>query len=336
MQYYILPFMKNMKLVLANVSVTLTFCLFVLAFACSKGNAIVDDPKPNPPKQEDPKPDPKPMPIDVVDLIKTKTTLVKNVIFSETKILAEGISVTNLKYLSSSDKNMSIHVIIADFGYKHVTAQVLNPYNTDEERFQNLADMTKVNEEVGTKILAAVNGDYFSWSNMKTTGPFIYDGTVRKANTSGSTRPAFGITRTGLPVFLNAPSGQIAVFQYGDNLLRHLVGGNQWFIYNGNKITINDTTVEPRTAIGMRSDKKVIAVAVDGRQANHSNGMSFVQLQSLFDALDAKFAFNLDGGGSTVAVVRQNNVAAWNVLNSPSEIPLRAIANGIGFVVNVK
>lgn len=323
--------MNLFKFILRFFSVTLTFFVFV---HCGKSELPKETIKEPEPKKEEPTPNPQsnPIAIDVIELIKTKFSLIKSIVSTDTKVLAEGITAYNIKYVNTSDRNMSIHIIVADFGYKQVTAQVLNPYNTHEKRFQNLTDMVKANEEVGTKIWAAVNGDYFSWSNMETTGPFIYDGTIRKSNPVGSTRPAFGITRTGLPVFLNPPSGQPAVNQYGDNLLRHLVGGNQWFIYNGNKITINDTTVEPRTAIGMRSDKKVIAITVDGRQASYSNGMSFVQLQSLFDVLEAKFAFNLDGGGSTVAVIRQNNAASWDVFNSPSEIPLRSIANGIGFV----
>ena len=311
-------------------SVTLTFLFFISCTKTEPAEEIVKEPEPI----EEPVPNTPstPTPIDVFELIKTKSNLVKTVISTDKKELTEGITAYTMKYVNTADRNMSINVIVADFGYKHITAQVLNPFNTTENRFQNLPDMVKANEEAGTKIWAAVNGDYFSWSNMLTTGPFIHDGTVRKANPAGSSRPAFGITRTGIPVFLNAPAGQSNVFVYGDNLLRHLVGGNQWFIYNGTKTTINDTTVEPRTAIGMREDKKVIAITVDGRQTIHSNGMSFVQLQSVYDALGAKYAFNLDGGGSTVAVIRQGNVAQWDVMNNPSEVPLRAIANGIGFV----
>jgi len=324
--------MHYIKSNLSILSVTLTVLISVVFLACGKDNPVEETPIPEPPKQEEPKPDPKPTSINVVELIKTKTSLVKSVISSDTKTLDEGIAITTFKYVNSADKNMSLQIIVADFGYKHVTAQVLNPYNTNEKRFQQLPAIVKANEEAGTKIWAAVNGDFFSWSNMETSGPFIYDGYIRKGNSPGSVRGAFGITRTGLPVFLNPPAGQTPVFTSGDNLLRHLVGGREWLIYNGNKITNADTSVEPRTTIGMREDKKVIALVVDGRQVTHSNGMSLIQLQSVYEALGAKFAFNLDGGGSTVAVVRQNNTAQWDVVNSPSEMPLRAIANGLGFV----
>ncbi|MCA5005707.1 phosphodiester glycosidase family protein [Sphingobacterium bovistauri] len=311
-------------------SVTLTTLFFIHCGKSEVPQEIVKEPEPT--EEETPITPTTPTPIDVIELIKTKSSLIKSIISTDTKILAEGITTYSIKYVNTTDRNMNISIIVADMGYKHVSAQVLNPYNSSDNKFQNLPDMARANEEVGTKIWAAVNGDYFSWSNMLTTGPFIHDGVIRKGNPVGSSRPAFGITRVGLPVFLNPPASQSAVFQYGDNLLKHLIGGNQWFIYNGNKITINDSTVEPRTAIGMREDKKLIAITVDGRQASHSNGMSFVQLQSIYEALGAKFAFNLDGGGSTVSVARRGNSAEWDILNNPSEVPLRAIANGIGFI----
>jgi exopolysaccharide biosynthesis protein len=52
----------------------------------------------------------------------------------------------------------------------------------------------------------------------------------------------------------------------------------------------------------------------------------------MYEALDAKFAFNLDGGGSTTVVVRNQDGTGWNVVNQPSDNPPRAIANGVAFV----
>ena len=145
-----------------SVTLTITFCLFFVS--CGKTQSIQEIPVETP-KQEEPKPDPKPSLIAVVDLIKSKTTLVKSVTSSETNTLDEGITITNLKYINSADKNMSMHIIVADFSYKHVTAQVLNPFNTHEKKFQQLPAIVKANEEPNTKIWAAVNGDFFSGSN---------------------------------------------------------------------------------------------------------------------------------------------------------------------------
>lgn len=62
-------------------------------------------------------------------------------------------------------------------------------------------------------------------------------------------------------------------------------------------------TRAPRSAIGFSADgKRAWVVAVDGRQAGVSVGMSLRELTDLFVVLGAADALNLDGGGSTTLV----------------------------------
>lgn len=70
----------------------------------------------------------------------------------------------------------------------------------------------------------------------------------------------------------------------------------------------------PRTAVGFRSDGRVILVAVDGRQPERSVGMTIAELTALLIELGAVEAINMDGGGSTTLVVR------GRVVNSPSDL----------------
>jgi exopolysaccharide biosynthesis protein len=69
----------------------------------------------------------------------------------------------------------------------------------------------------------------------------------------------------------------------------------------------------PRTAVGRTRDGKLILVAVDGRQPQISIGMSLYTLADLLLNLGAVEAINLDGGGSTTMVVKQE------VVNKPSD-----------------
>lgn len=80
---------------------------------------------------------------------------------------------------------------------------------------------------------------------------------------------------------------------------------------------------DPRTAIGHSQDGRVLfLVTVDGRQPGYSVGMSLEELADFMRTRLSKFsrsrenayqALNLDGGGSTTMVVRQQ------VVNSPSD-----------------
>jgi exopolysaccharide biosynthesis protein len=75
-----------------------------------------------------------------------------------------------------------------------------------------------------------------------------------------------------------------------------------------------DTERHPRTLIGVDEDGDVWLVAVDGRQLDHSIGMTFKDLQRLVSRLGLRDALNLDGGGSTTMVVRDA------IVNRPSDL----------------
>ena len=78
----------------------------------------------------------------------------------------------------------------------------------------------------------------------------------------------------------------------------------------------------PRTMIGFRraSPPRVWLVAVDGRQASLSVGMTFTEQARFMADLGAEESLNLDGGGSTTAWVR------GQVVNSPSDGSERSVA----------
>lgn len=67
----------------------------------------------------------------------------------------------------------------------------------------------------------------------------------------------------------------------------------------------------PRTGIGITADGKILLVTVDGRSPS-SVGMTLGQFGKLFLYLGAESAINLDGGGSTTMVVRDD------IVNVPS------------------
>jgi hypothetical protein len=75
-----------------------------------------------------------------------------------------------------------------------------------------------------------------------------------------------------------------------------------------------DTERHPRTLIGVAPDGRVWLIAVDGRNAKLSLGMSFAELQGLVERVGLTDALNLDGGGSTTMVVR------GAVVNHPSDV----------------
>jgi exopolysaccharide biosynthesis protein len=86
-------------------------------------------------------------------------------------------------------------------------------------------------------------------------------------------------------------------------------GGNPTLVRNGRVLSgnVDGTTPfhrrNPRTGVGATADGRLLLVTVDGRQPDHSVGMTLREFAELFVGLGAQAAINLDGGGSTTMVL---------------------------------
>lgn len=110
------------------------------------------------------------------------------------------------------------------------------------------------------------------------------------------------------------------------------VTGGSWLLKDGKVFIDNAVTgfnkgfvngLNPRSAVGLTADGKLLIMAVDGRQAGLSRGVSLPDLAALMQKYGAVNAINLDGGGSTTLSYR------GMLLNSPSGGDLRPVANGL-------
>ena len=81
----------------------------------------------------------------------------------------------------------------------------------------------------------------------------------------------------------------------------------------------------PRTAVGQRTDGRVLLVAVDGRRPGYSVGMTNFELAQAMVRLGCVTAMALDGGGSTTMAFE------GTVLNLPSDGAERPIGNALAF-----
>ena len=98
-------------------------------------------------------------------------------------------------------------------------------------------------------------------------------------------------------------------------------------INNYAKVSQGDPSVAPRTIVGYDNNNLVYFIVIDGRKPLYSEGMPFSQLSDLMYALQARYAINLDGGGSSTFVVKNKNTNTWEVKNQPSDDTQRAVYN---------
>ena len=81
-----------------------------------------------------------------------------------------------------------------------------------------------------------------------------------------------------------------------------------------------DTVRAPRSAVGISADgATLLLVAVDGRQTGYSVGASLYELAIIMRDLGAHDAVNLDGGGSTAMVLKDEATGVFGPLNQPSD-----------------
>jgi len=169
---------------------------------------------------------------------------------------------------------------------------------------------------------AAINADFFSYSDYSTVGLAVGNGTPwpGSKDATGEGTVAFGV---GNRIEITRPT-QIVPFD--SSWMKQVISGRPQIVAGGAIVAPTEgshcTTRHPRTAVGLSEDKtKFLMVVVDGRQTA-SVGMTCKELGTLLKGLGAHTALSLDGGGSSAMYV-----AGIGVVNRPSDGTERVVAN---------
>ncbi|MCX8129837.1 MAG: phosphodiester glycosidase family protein [Clostridia bacterium] len=129
----------------------------------------------------------------------------------------------------------------------------------------------------------------------------------------------FGYTTKDFESFPFAEGDRVE-FSYKPDVGSEAYECGSWVVRDG-KTVIADrdpwvgtlTNREPRTAVGIKGDGKVVLVTVDGRQPGHSAGMTGRELGEFLVGYGVRSAAMLDGGASTEMIVENK------LLNRPSD-----------------
>jgi len=175
-----------------------------------------------------------------------------------------------------------------------------------------VSDMALGHDGVGA--LVAVNGDFFTPEGTP-LGPEVTPDALRSLRS----RPVMG-WRPGNPPWIGRAEIEadtvLAVGPWrmaGRSDDGAVIGGYPELLDAG--LPVGDLLVSenpgfaasrhPRTAVGVGPAGDVLWIlVVDGRQGDYSLGMTLPELAALFQSLGVTEALNLDGGGSSVMVVR--------------------------------
>ena len=215
----------------------------------------------------------------------------------------------------SSREPWSVHLLEVDLARCELGFQVVRPQG-EEDRVL----VSEMARRLEPGILAGVNGDFFT-PESRPLGTEVTGGETR----GRTSRPGFAWRPGSLPwlgpVGWDGDSirlGGWAVDGQSPGTSLQVISGFPALLHDGQ--VVGDLEVEerpgfaaqrhPRTAVGLDPEaSRFWVVVVDGRREGVSEGMTLPELTDLFRALGARSAVNLDGGGSSVMVVRGQPVS---------------------------
>jgi hypothetical protein len=187
---------------------------------------------------------------------------------------------------------------------------------TESERHQTPSSFMSA---VGAQ--AAINGDFFNYTDYFPVGLAVGAGTLWHADNATMGYVGFGPDHAQL-------SRTTEVLADKPWWMLEAVGGYPTLVENGVALSSfspapdHCSSRNPRTAVGLSHDRQQLwMVVVDGR-SSASAGMTCRELALLMQDLGAWSALNLDGGGSSALTI-----AGRGTVNAPSDGSERSVSN---------
>ena len=185
----------------------------------------------------------------------------------------------------------------------------------------------------GDNMLIAINGA--PWAPWKSPwnhphadkmGLLISDGVT--VSPLRSDRPSFIVDKNG--------SCSFAVLKDGADTshIRQAISGFATVLQDG-KLIVKDTpkNLAPRTGYGLSSDRRYLYFfVIDGRQPDYSMGCSVYEVGEFLRHFGASDALNMDGGGSTTIIFRNNGkITKMNHYRRGAE---RTVGASLGVIID--
>ena len=174
-------------------------------------------------------------------------------------------------------------------------------------------------------VIVGTNADFYNMTTGEPGGALIMEGVEYHG---ASNENFFGILNDGTPVI-----GSKADYAKYKNQLKEAVGGSIYLVKDGKSVISSSSTYyksrASRTCVGITADNKVVMMVLDGRQEPFSAGGSSQEIAQIMVEAGCVTAINLDGGGSTTFIARQEGADNATVVNRPSDGYERSVSSSL-------
>lgn len=212
-----------------------------------------------------------------------------------------------------------------DYGMAKLTEQMASA----SAKYTNPENANFISEYYAPVV--GVNGDFYNMTTGRPSGAFAMDGVL--TSTKANNRPFFAIMEDGTAVTgKNNTDWDAAVAAHGNAV--SAVGGSMVLVKDGADVTANasgsyETQRHCRTCVGVTAEGKVIMMVLDGRQEPFSAGGTMHECAQIMLEAGCVEAINLDGGGSTTYVAKEEGSDSLSIVNRPSDGSERSISSGL-------
>ena len=260
---------------------------------------------------------------------------------STSSTLAPGVE-QYINYAYAKDGNQMVYyVTVADISRDDVVVQT-----SYKDQYRNkVLGMSKLTDQIASaneyysdptspqfiseyyNVVAGVNASFYNMTTGQPSGITYIDGVSFGTSSYDN---FFAILKDGSAVIDYSKN----VGKYTDDkAIMQAAGGSQWLVRDGKDVTASvsgsyNTQRHCRTSVGITADGKVVFMALDGRQEPFSCGGTMHEIAQIMLEAGCVAAINLDGGGSTTYVAKQEGKDTVSIVNRPSDGSERSISSG--------
>ena len=291
--------------------------------------ALAGDPNGTDPVDPDPDPEPDPEPDDAY----------YSVFSSDTTTVAPGVTQTINYALTKDDKQIVYYIATADISRDDVSifanyhandpsqgwamSRVSDQMAAAQKRHSNPSDAANYVEHYNAVV--GVNADFYNMTNGVPCGALVMDGVEYHGGTSEN---FFAILKDGTAMI--GSSSDYAAYK---DQIQEAVGGSVYLVKDGKSVVTSAADYynsrHSRTCVGITAEGKVVLMVLDGRQEPFSAGGSAEELAQIMLDAGCVTAINLDGGGSTTFVAKQEGSDTLTVVNRPSDGYERSVSSSL-------
>src|SRR5690606_8944035 len=182
---------------------------------------------------------------EVAKMLVNGTNLFVHIKTDTSYIVEEGITGTEISYISQTGLAKKIFTFEVDLTNPNVAIEVSTPNNSPQFAMQQMTEQATFEDEEGHKVWAGINADFFNMSNGTPQGIVYKEGLAIKTTVTDDLNTFFAILDDG-----KAFVGDQGEYETVKSTIQEAVGGRVTLVSNGVLVSQSNSTLEPRTAIG--------------------------------------------------------------------------------------